>query len=194
MRGSFFCELHKSIANKQAFKYRSKTLFIDLTTIKPKIGRIKSENLVIHDAFIDRHDTLLLLADYSDEMNEVYFWVTSKQIMATKINSYIEQLKNFQKKDNEVTCNSSKIYTLPCVKKTRTVGVFLSCFNCGIISGYREIFGTETTAQIVAFLLFMIDNSKVWPNVNKYKTHIFSNKMIKLNYIIYLLNTIVHCL
>lgn len=106
MRGSFFCEFHKAIGNKQAFKYRSKTLLIDLTTIKPKIGRIKSENLVIHDAFIDRHDTLLLLVDYSDEMNEDYFWVTSKQIMATKINSYIEQLKNFQKKNNEVTCNS----------------------------------------------------------------------------------------
>lgn len=164
-------------------------MYIDLITIKPRIGRIKSENLIIYDAFIDRQDTLLLLVNYSDAINEVYFWVTSKQIMATKINSYVEQLKTFQKKDNEITCSSSKMYTLPCVKKTRTVGMFLSCYNCGIISGYREIFGSESTTQVVAFLLFLIDNSENWPKVRKtylkirYNDTFFNKRFIK--YLIY---------
>jgi len=106
------------------------------------------------------------LVDYSDDLTGSFFWVTSNQIMATKVEDYIEQLKNF-KKDVEPSCSSSKLFlTIPCVKKTRTVGMFLSCFNCVIIAGYREIFGSETTAQAVGLFLFMIDNTKKWPKVN----------------------------
>ena len=44
--------------------------------------------------------------------------------------------------------------------------MFIGCFNCGKINGYREIFGTETIAQAAAFLLNLIDNSVVWPKVS----------------------------
>ncbi len=165
LQGSFFCADHKLIGDKYTFRYRKKTMLLDLNTIRPKVGRIKYENLVIHDSFVDRNDNVLLLVDYSDDSTGTFFWVTSNQILATKVEAYIEQLKNF-KKDVDPSCSSSKIYTLPCVKKTRTVGMFLSCFNCGIIAGYREIFGSETTAQAVALFLFMIDNTKHWPKVN----------------------------
>jgi len=136
---------------------------IDISKITAKRGKIKNEGLTIHDTFVDKNDVLLLLVDYTEIMS--HFWVTSKQIMASKIESYIEQLKDFQQHD-KLTCNSSKLYTLPCLKKTRTVGMFLGCFNCGIINGYREIFGTETIAQAAAFLLNLIDNSVVWPKVS----------------------------
>jgi len=138
---------------------------IDISTIKPRIGRIKSDGLIIHDAFVDSNDNVLILVDYSS--SESHFWVTSKQIMASKVENYIDQLKSFEKHDDS-TCNSSKLYTLPCLKKTRTVGMFLGCFNCGIIAGYREIFGTETIAQAAAFLLNLIDYSVAWPKVSKY--------------------------
>jgi len=165
LQGSFFCSDHKLIGDKCRFRYRKKTILLDLNSIKPKIGRIKYESLVIHDSFVDRNDNVLLLVDYSDDTAGTFFWVTSNQITATKVETYIEQLKNF-KKDVDPSCSSSKTYTLPCVKKTRTVGMFLSCFNCGIIAGYREIFGSETTAQAVALFLYMIDNTKNWPKVN----------------------------
>lgn len=140
-------------------------MLVELKSIKTRVGRIKGENLTIYDAFLDRNDTLLLLVDYSNDLTETFFWVSSNQIISTKIENYIEQLKQFQL-DQVSSCNSSKMYTLPCVKKTRTVGLFLSVYNCGIISGYREIFGYETTAQVVAFLLYLIDNSKQWTKVN----------------------------
>ena len=140
---------------------------IDITTIKIRIGKIKNDGLVIHDAFIDKNDIVLLLVDYKDSNS--FFWISSKQILASKVESYIDQLKAFEYEDSR-SCNSSKLYTLPCLKKTRTVGMFLACLNCGVISGYREIFGSETIAQTSAFLLHLIDFSIVWPKVIFYKT------------------------
>ncbi len=165
IRGSFFCADHASNGNRYAFRYRKSTLMIDISTIKPRIGNIKSDGLTIHDTFVDSNDILLILVDYLS--SESHFWVTSKQILASKVESYIDQLKALEKHDDS-TCNSSKLYTLPCLKKNRTVGMFLGCFNCGIISGYREIFGTETIAQAAAFLLNLIDFSVSWPKVSKY--------------------------
>ena len=166
MRGSFFCEAHKMIDNKQTFRYRNKTILFDLNTIKPKIGKIKNENLIIYDSFINQSDVLLLLVNYSN-LNSDPFWVTSVQIQASKVDNYIDQLKAFQKDDKLLSkeCNSSKQYTLPCDKKTRTVGLFLGCFNCGIIVSYREIFGHETLAQAASFFLSIIDDSQIWPKV-----------------------------
>ena len=53
----------------------------------------------------------------------------------TKIEEYNNQLKNSLNNDiqNEIMCNSSKLYTLP-NKKCRIVGIFLGCYNCGIIA------------------------------------------------------------
>lgn len=135
---------------------------IDITTIKTRIGKIKNEGLVIHDAFIDKNDILLLLVDYKDSNS--FFWISSKQILASKVESYIDQLKAFEY-EHRRSCNSSKLYTLPCLKKTRTVGMFLACLNRGVISCYREIFGSETISQTSAFLLHLIDFSIVWPKV-----------------------------
>lgn len=90
MRGIFFCEAHKMIDNKQAFRYRNKTILFDLNTIKPKIGKIKNENLIIYDSFINQSDVLLLLVNYSN-LNSDPFWVTSVQIQASKVDNYIDQ-------------------------------------------------------------------------------------------------------
>lgn len=106
LRGSFFCEIHKSIDNKQAFRYRNTTILFDLNIIKPKIGKIKNENLIIYDSFINQNDVLLLLVNYSNLVSDP-FWVTSVQIQASKVDNYIDQLKNFQKSDNLCTVYTS---------------------------------------------------------------------------------------
>lgn len=91
--------------------------------------------------------------------------MSEKQIIASKVNDYIEQLKSFERKNKNSTCSSSKKYTLPCAKKARTVGVFLAVYNCGIIIGYKEIFYHETIAQAASFFMGVIDYCKNWPKV-----------------------------
>ena len=71
--------------------YRDSTVYIDLNSIKPRVGQIKKENLIIYDSFIDKNDDLLLLVNYSNVKTD-YFWVTKKQIQASKVDAYIEQL------------------------------------------------------------------------------------------------------
>lgn len=129
-----------------------------------KRGKIRNESLIIHDAYIDAEDRILLLCDYNDCQKEnSFFWVSSKQIQASKIENYIDQLKHLTDKNESISCNSSKKYTLPCNKKSRTVGVFLAVFNCGIICSYKEIFQHESINQVATFLLEIIEKSNFWP-------------------------------
>ena len=173
MRGSYFCEKHQGTEQTHRFKYKNGTaVVVALEAIKAKVGKIKSENLIIYDAFIDKNDTLLLLVNYSDSESE-FFWVTQKQIKASKVVSYIEQLKMFEKPTNFNPCSSSKKYTLPCNKKARTVGMFLGVYNCGIIVSFKEIFHHETIAQAASFFMGIIDYCMKWPKV--------SIKKIKVN-------------
>lgn len=162
MRKSYFCEAHKNSEQKKAFRYRDSTVYIDLNSIKPRVGQIKKENLIIYDSFIDKNDDLLLLVNYSNVKTD-YFWVTKKQIQASKVDAYIEQLALLIPSD--YLCNSSKLLVLPCIKKSRTVGLFLGVYNCGIIISYKEIFGHETLSQAASFFMEIIDNSTAWPRV-----------------------------
>ena len=57
-----------------------------------------------------------------------------------------------------------------CRNKTRTVGVMLASFNCGIITSYREIFRCESLIQTSAFLLDTFDELQEIPNYIIYDT------------------------
>ena len=106
---------------------------------------LKKTGLVINDAWIDQNDNLLYLVNYQESYKSIksedFFWVSSKQLGAAKINEYNNQLQSSINNDiqNDIICNSSKLYTLPCNKKCRTVGIFLACYNCGIIASYKVI-------------------------------------------------------
>jgi len=166
MRGSYFCEKHQGTEQNQRFMYKDGTsVEIALDDIKPRVGRLKSDNLIIYDAFIDKNDNLLLLVNYT-ESEDSFFWVTKNQIKASKIDSYIEQLKKFEKKSETSECSSSKKYALPCNKKSRTVGMFLGVYNCGIIVSFKEIFYHETIAQAASFFMGIIDYCLKWPKVS----------------------------
>ena len=150
----------------QAFRYRNNsTVYINLDEIKPRQGNIKKEGLIIYDAFVDLEDRLLLLVNYQDSNDHSLFWVSESQIKSSNVAAYIKQLENFETRDFDQACNSTKIYTLPCKKKARTVGMFLGCFNCGIIVSFKEIFSSETYPQAASFFMGMISNFdlKDWP-------------------------------
>ncbi len=131
------------IKEKHAFRYRGKTIYINLEDIKIKRGKLKSSDLKIHDAYVDQYDNLLLLVDYGEELatnsEGCHFWISSKQISASKIESYSDQMNKFVDTNNpeKLLCNTTKLYTLPCNKKTRTVGIFLACYTCGLIASYK---------------------------------------------------------
>ncbi len=61
---------------------------------------------------------------------------------------------------------------MPCFKKSRTVGILLSIYNCGIISSYRTIYGSESISQTCGFLLDIIDFCPIecFPNFIAYDT------------------------
>lgn len=119
--------------------------------------------MTVYDSYVDQDDNLLYLVDYNEEIidkNNI-FWVSYKQIQASKVASYLDQIKQLMNVDQ--TCNSSKMLTLPCIKKNRTVGVFLGCYNCGIIASYKEIFCHETIAQAVVLSMQTIEYCEHWP-------------------------------
>jgi len=139
LRKSYYCENHIKYKEKYAFKYRNGTIYIDLDDIVVRKGKLRKNELVIYDAYVDQYDNLLLLVDYGEKENDIFFWITSKQIEASKIDKYIEQMKNvFDLNTTDgLSCNSTKIFTLPCNKKTRTVGIWLGCYTCGLIGSYK---------------------------------------------------------
>ena len=79
----------------------------------------------------------------------------------------MKQLRSFSKNED---CNCSKDFTLPCNKKSRTTGVLLSVYNCGIIASYKEIYKSESIQQVVSFLLDTIQNMSLSP-----KTIVYDN-------------------
>ena len=138
-RTSYYCKEHIKIKQKYAFKFMDGTVYLNLEDISIKKGKIKDKNLKIHDAYIDQYDNLLFLVNYGENDVVSHFWITSKQITASKIENYSEQLKNILNitSIDDLKCNSTKIFTLPCNKKTRTVGIWLACYTCGIIASYK---------------------------------------------------------
>jgi hypothetical protein len=139
LRNSYYCENHIKYKTKFAFKYKNGTVYIDLEDIVVRKGKIKKNELIIYDAHVDQYDNLLLLVDYGEKEVDSYFWITSKQIEASKIEKYTEQMKKVLHLStiDGLSCNSTKIFTLPCNKKSRTVGIWLGCYSCGLIGSYK---------------------------------------------------------
>ncbi|CAF0844130.1 unnamed protein product [Brachionus calyciflorus] len=159
LKGSYYCEEHSTIDQKVLFKYGDKYIKCNLSQVQPKSGRVSTENLIIYDSFVNKKDHVLYLV--SNDSNNP-FWVTENQIPKV----YIE---NFLKKNHDQeNCQTLKSLCMPCEKKNRTVGEFLAVFNCGIICGFREIFGSETLTQATCFLMDLYQEIEIKPNFIMY--------------------------
>jgi len=142
--GSFYCERHsKDFIYLQFYEQR---LRFTKDQIICKKGQVNIQRLLIHDS-IQVEGKFFFLASYEDK---IPFFVTSKQVQSIKrffeyevysrmINSKILEYKskiNDEKEETNLSeCNSSKFACFPCKKKNKTVGTFISSFNCGIICG-----------------------------------------------------------
>ena len=54
-------------------------------------------------------------------------------------------------------CNTDKAKVFSCEHKCKTHGILLAAFNCGIVIGYRELFGKESTTQVALLYLDIYD-------------------------------------
>ena len=84
--------------------------------------------------------------------NECIVWVNRQSIHNDQFNRFFS--KNDGKNNNEFTCNTEKSKG-KCDQKSKTKGVALSVFNCGIVTGYRELYESESCSQIIMFYLDM---------------------------------------
>ena len=185
---------HLNVGDAHACRYKGKTIYFKLNDIKPKIGpihyvllffnkirfecrfisnyllifhlgRIRSLNLVIHDSYVTQDDVLLFLVDYNEypDDGKKLFWVTMKQIQASQVNSYIDQMKLFI--NNENFCNSSKLLTLPCEKKTEPLWFFLLATIVELLFLIKKYSVMKLLRYCAGSGFYNGDNSKcfLWP-------------------------------
>lgn len=186
-RGSYFCKKHNSFNKFRKFKYRETTLMINIEEIKPRLGRMKNKGLVIHDIFINQDDINLFLVDYEDSHQNSWFWATEKQIQSVNVKAYLEQISKFKDEYDTIFRNCKATYA-PCYKKSRTVGIFLACYNCGIIANYKEIFQHESIAQAASFIMDTITYSEKWPNILIYDDGCILKNMLQTRVLFCLCN------
>jgi hypothetical protein len=74
---------------------------------------------------------------------------------------------------NEILCNTNKEERFPCANKTKTRGILLATYNCGIIVSYRELFGSESITQVVLFYLDLISICQKLPEYYIYEVFFF---------------------
>ncbi|CAF0969181.1 unnamed protein product, partial [Brachionus calyciflorus] len=159
LKNSYYCEEHLDFDQNVTFKYGDKLLKCNVSQIQPKVGRVKTDDLIIFDSYVNKKDQVLYLV--SNETN-MPFWVTENQIPKSFIDFF------FKNTNNPENCQTLKSLCMPCEKKNRTVGEFLAVFKCGIICGFREIFGSETLTQATFFLMDLYQELEIKPNFIMY--------------------------
>ena len=62
------------------------------------------------------------------------------------------------KKSIGTNCNNDKTRFYTFFMKCKTIGVLIASTNCGIILGFRELFGSESPTQVANFYMDLIDH------------------------------------
>ena len=84
----------------------------------------------------------------------------------------VELLEKFHNSKKDVDgasrCNTDKTSCFACNMKCRTRGIQLALNNCGVIVGYRVLYGSESTTQVALMYLDVCDNYQ--SNIFKFET------------------------
>ncbi len=160
MRGSYFCDKHKLTSDERSFKFHDRFVNVRLSDIRLKIGRFKEEEIIIHDSFTDREEKLLFFVSYTSDASS-FFWLSEKQLLASRVIDFSRIILEHKKKYlNKNKCDK---LALVCEKKARSKGILIASTNCGIVTGYKEIFGSESLSQVSAFCCELVDIYENWP-------------------------------
>ena len=70
------------------------------------------------------------------------------------------QKRNISDCDNNQFCQIDKSNMYSCLFKCKTRGLILAAFDCGIVLGWRDLYGAESLAQIAYMYLDILDAYK----------------------------------
>ena len=137
------------------FKVNNQTQFVDVRKIRCTKYSGNFENTQICGCFVNQDDKLL----YFLNNGEKTFWLEECYIPRDIIQKYMSDWSKSSTENVAAndTCRIRKDNDIPCLKKTRTKGMFLLVFNCGIIGSFKEIFGSESLSQVSSCLLEIIE-------------------------------------
>jgi len=158
-RNSYYCKIHLNETTQLPFQIDGDTKYIDLNDIKPKRAESINENMrvnmKIQDVFQDKNDNILYLVSF----NKQYFWLNESDVPKQQLHQFLSFWKHAeQTKMEENSCKIRKESDYPCNFKTRTKGLLLAVYNCGIIAAYDEIFNDETLLQLSFLVLDILDH------------------------------------
>jgi hypothetical protein len=83
-------------------------------------------------------------------------WLDRADLSRSQYNDYM-QTRISNKKIDEESCNTDKVACSPCEAKCKTRGAFLVITTCGIVVGFRELFGAESLTQAVMLFLDVLE-------------------------------------
>jgi hypothetical protein len=158
-RNSYFCKIHLNEDISLPFKINEETIYLDVRNILPSLPREYVNDTTtahIHDCFVNQDDQILYLL----KQNKKIFWLQEHDIPREKLRAFLSVWKISEERSmTETCCRVRKELDIPCTKKTRTKGVLLAVFNCGIVGAYKEIFSEESLTQVSMFFLELLDTT-----------------------------------
>ena len=105
----------------------------------------------------DEEIFLCKISSKNAEKNNTYTWFKSDHVPRSLINIFKQKFdtnfENNKKKEDDHTYKTDKGKVYSCDLKTRTCGIQVLCSNCGVILGFKELFGSESYTQVASMLL-----------------------------------------
>ena len=92
-------------------------------------------------------------------------WFKREDIPKKLYEAFKARDKNIGNDASDDTCKTDKTKVNSCDYKTRTCGIQVLCSNCGIILGFRELFGSESCTQVGNIL---VDSYKYFQGLLKF--------------------------
>lgn len=186
--GSFYCAVHHSVSalTSKTGKEEATTAALadgcddDGIQTRSKIKAAESLRYVVKSLKqkkVTHKGTMFLVEWYHTPDSE---WVSAEKIspklqqefeksQRDKRAEVRESQKEFVMSENEkremdkLSCKTVKEYQYG-QRKHRTAGICATVYNCGIIYGFSELFGSESLSQIYCILLWLQANAECFPS------------------------------
>ncbi len=165
-QNSYYCEKHMKSELSLFFNINGSRTSIKIDSIVP-IKVHTSSVLKIHDVYCADEESEKYIPESALFLVELkskkIAWVNNLSVTKEHLDLFKNEIldneiKSIHSKQyaNEILCNTNKEERFPCANKTKTRGILLATYNCGIIVSYRELFGSESITQVVLFYLDLI--------------------------------------
>ena len=157
-RKSYYCADHQGDNVNLPFKIKKETVFFEISSIRETetYNKKDHDNYGIFDCFVNTEgESMFLLCDVNKK-NKI-LWFEESSLPRLKLDNFLQYWNpNEEILIEQEICRVKKDIN-PCVHKCRTKGVILAVFNCGVIGSYKELFGSESLAQVSRFYLDLIE-------------------------------------